>query len=66
MRKCKDCKHKNALEIEGYLSCPFRKICVNNDRTMYQPRWYARTNWVLIGVLVVVLWAWIIKVLMKG
>ncbi len=40
MKRCKDCRHQNSLEIDGYTACPFMKICQNNDRHMYQrKRW---------------------------
>lgn len=40
MKQCKDCKHQNALEIDGYTACPFMKICQQNDRNMYQRVWW--------------------------
>ena len=40
MKRCKDCKHQNDLEIDGYTACPFMKICQNNDRNMYTRKWW--------------------------
>ena len=38
MKRCCDCKWQNDLEIDGYTSCPFRKVCEEYDRNMFEPR----------------------------
>jgi len=39
-KRCKDCKHEHRLEIDGFRTCPFRKICAANNKNMYQRKWY--------------------------
>ena len=39
-KRCKDCGHEHDYVDNGYRGCPFRKICVKFNRTMYVRKWW--------------------------
>jgi len=55
MRRCKDCRHQNSLEIDGFTDCSYKKICVKFDKNMYERKrrlWFA---WWIPKVLLITL-----------